>query len=218
MINLLPEVYQDLLFKAVEAHPELFGLGETELKLLLIKQSARPNKLDHTLRLGFWKEYDQAQHENRKMNMPLIHAGICEKPQFSQIWRFPHKVAWITNRPMAYDVMMSEALEFGISQLRDILELDHSKEGGKIDTKLIEAKIKIVKMLDDRVKGAVLQRIEQKTLGVNVHTTDKQVASLAMAGSMEEIERKLADLRKKERDGEGIYEIKDVEAQDVTGS
>lgn len=209
MLNLLPPSYQELLIEAARVHPELFGISETELKLLLIRDKIRPNKLDHTLRLAFWKEYDLAQHENRMMNMGVLYIGICESPQFSNLWRFPHKVAWIVNRPLSYDSMMTEALEFGLSQLRDILELDHLV-GKKLNTQLIAAKIKIVKMLDDRIKGAVLQRIEQKSIGVNVHTTDKQVASLAMNGSMEEIERKLADLRKRDN-GDGVYEIKDVE-------
>jgi hypothetical protein len=204
MINLIPPIMAEKVRVAVGAKPGYFHMDERALAKHLAKLSRNtrgPNVTDNRLRLKFWDEYDRAQHENTKMNMTNVYAGVCSREYFSSCYlASPEKVCWLILPPASYVVKMEEALAFGIEQMRDILDEPNffwDKGRKKVNVKLLELKAKIVHMLDNRVKGAVPQQIEQRSMNVNV--SSKDVSQLAMMGTMEEIERRLQTLRAADR-------------------
>lgn len=191
LINLVPNRVAERIHQAIEQLPELFSLDEIELKKALRENEATPNAIDNRVRLKFWMEYDRASTSFDKFKIANVVAGICSLEYFyAGYLRSPTKVAWLMCPPTNYTVKAEEALEFGLEQLRDILALDHGS-GLTANTKLMELKAKIVAMLDQRVKGAVVQ----KSMNIHAIAGNKHAATAIMGQvqpmTMEEIEKKL---------------------------
>lgn len=196
IVRLVPNTVSESITQHSFEKPELFDKDEHELHKYLREQNRTPTATDNRLRLKFWTEYDRAMSRGEKaMNMVNVLAGVCSRELFyGHYLRNPHKVAWLLCPPTGYMVKAEEALEFGLEQLRDILNQPHTI-GGKVDTKLGELKAKIVMMLDTRVKGAVVQ----KQMNLNVNTSNESVAKAAAAGTMEDLQRQLLDLERRNR-------------------
>lgn len=200
VVNMVPDSLRNKFDDAYKKHPDLFGLDEKSLHKKLRSNEETPSPTDNRIRLKFWYEYDTAQVANRKMNMSAVLAGVCSRQFFEDHYvKHPGKVAWLLTPPASYGTIAEEALAFGMEQLRDMLEIPHVDSHGKPNTKMMEIKAKIVMMLDLRVKGGITQRIEQKNLGLTIHTTDKAIANLAQQGSMEQIDKRIKELEARER-------------------
>lgn len=209
----LPPLLLEEIRTHVEARPDFFGVDEKELHRRLHLDSYRPNATDNRLRLNFWLEFDRSVGMTRTMNLNAIVHGVCTRHYFINGYiKHPQKIAWLLCPPASYTTKTNEALEFGLEQLRDILEASHSLPNGRVDTKLGELKAKIVMMLDQRVKGSV----PVKNLNVNV--TDKTIANLAQENTMEALERQLKELEARERRAKNLpmaYEDISVESRRV---
>lgn len=212
LINLVPDAIRQRIQTALwdQEASGLFEMDEHRLYKSLRASSATPTPTDNRLRLKFWMEYDHCQGLHTKaIDITRVFSGICSKEYFyNHYLEHPKKVAWLLCPPTAYVVKANEALEFGLEQLRDILEADHTLPGGKIDSKLGELKLKIIAMLDVRVKGAIVQ----KTINANLSgPAAANAVNKAIAGpTMEELNRQLEALRKREAEytnGGAVIEI-----------
>jgi hypothetical protein len=207
LINLVPEAVQNAFRMALSKRPELIGMDEKGLYRLLRSENEQPSTTDNRIRLRFWMEYDSAQADQREMQMSYAHGGICSKEFFYQKYiSHTPKIAWLLCRPASYEAISTEALHFGLEQLRDILDVPHVLPNGKPDTKLMEIKAKIVNMLDQRVRGSVIQ----KTMNLNLTTSEKKVSEVAEISSMQELERRLVELKRRERKAQNIIETSAV--------
>lgn len=201
-INLIPDGMAAHILTAHQARPEFFGLTERELYKKLRSLGKTPDPTDNRLRLQFWQQYDASQASGKmlKINMIAVVQGICQPNFFYERYlRQPEKVAWLVTMPVDYDTYLKEALQFGMEQLREVLELDHTLPNGKIDVKLLELKAKITFALDARKNGGVIQRVEQKQMNLNISTSDKAVAQAALGGTMEDMEKRLRQLEREEK-------------------
>lgn len=216
VLDLIPTGVHTAVVTAAAKRRELFFMDESTLyKTLRSDNGTGPNPTDNRLRLKFWDEYDKAQAQTSKMNMGNVYLGVCSAPYFYQRFLMvPEKVAWMMCVPANYAVKMEEALAFGIEQMRDILAQPHVLPNGKVDSKLAELKAKIVAMMDIRVKGATVQKIEQKNMNLNVMTTDADVARRITENTMEGIEKKLKELELRDRKAALFAEQKKVELLD----
>lgn len=195
ILNLVPNSMKEAYIKAYAARPELFCLDERSLYLKLRSERRGPNATDNRLRLALWLEYDRAQGGLSKIQHSYIYGGICSLSFFNTFYLVvPERVAWLFTRPASYVVVTEEALQFGIEQLREILEMPNMMEVGHgkkkkevLNVRLIELKAKIVGMLDIRVKGAPLQRVHQITENRGL----KQIENLSRENSMEEIQHRI---------------------------
>ncbi len=121
------------------------------------------------LRLAFWAEYENAVSRNRiSMNTRQIIGGIVTLQTFHSIIKKPKNLAFILCPPTDYVAQVTEALHVGMENIRKIASARVVDQSGKMDTKAAEAVLKAVAMLDLRVKGAIIQRIDQRTLNVQV--------------------------------------------------
>ncbi len=198
ILNLIPTAVRESLEAGVEKRPDLFGLPERQLARKLKDERAIPDSSDNRIRLAFWNEYEHACRTGQKFEIARVYGASCSKSFFYNNYiTNPTRLAWMVCTPASYDVVMEEALQYGIEQLRDLLEMDITGPNGKIDVRLAELKTKIVAMLDQRVKGKVIQ--ETRNLNLNVGTTDKDVAKAAMGQSMEAIQKRLKELEKRDR-------------------
>ncbi len=205
VINLVPVSVQNAFLEAFKSRPDFFGLDERTLWLKMKKEKCLPTVTDNRIRVKFWHEYDCAQERGTGMNLNTALARICSSMYFyDRYLTRPEKVAWILTMPVAYENKMEEMLEFGLEQFREILALDHggTEENPRINLKLIEMKAKIIAMVDQRMKGGIVQRVEQKNMNLSIHTTDKGLAQKALGGTMKEIEERIKLLERKDVSGE----------------
>ncbi len=195
IISLLPKVVSQTIQDSVLKESALFELDEKTLYRTLRRENKTPTPTDNRLRLKFWVEYDRAREAGvRHMNMNNVWSGICHKEFFYNVYlKHPEKVAWMVCIPTTYAVKMEEALNFGIDQLREVLDME------TVDAKLIALKVKIVEMLDMRLNGAYTQRIEQKSMNVHVGVGNKAVSNAIANLSMDDLEQRIKDLEADER-------------------
>lgn len=200
LVNIVPDKVGQAMREAVAKTPDYFSLDEDKLYKLLRRENASPGPTDNRIRLKFWMEYDYAQSQGKRvMDITRIIAGVCSWEYFyAHYLKSPSRVAWMTCMPTGYLIKAEEALEFGLEQMRDLLGQPH-EVNGRVDTKLGELKVKIYNMLDQRLRGAVVQ----KTMSLNVNTTSPQTAqALARTMSqptMEQLNNRLKILRMKEK-------------------
>lgn len=162
-----------------------------------IKNKAKPTLTLSRLRQSFWQEYEAAVTGNRKMKLAKIIAGVCTEA-FLKVKVLPEneKVAFILSPPSDYLVIVKEALNAGLDTLRQIVGAKVIRDDGTLDTKAADTIIKAVALLDMRVKGAIVQRVDQRTLNMNINQQLPQ-GSKALPRSVEELDRELDEVKKK---------------------
>lgn len=191
LVNIVPGEIKKSMNRVAMSRPELLEMDEVSLKKLL-----SPNATDSRIRISFWNEYQRAQDQGVLMKMPNVYAGLCSDQYFYGVYvKSVEKFGWILCPPASYAVSMTEALHFGVERLREILELPLLNDKGQTNKTNVEMIIKAVAMLDMRVKGAVVQKIESKTM--NVHVSDRKKTYLEQKRSVEEIRLSIRDIEKK---------------------
>lgn len=202
VLGLLPTVAADSIEACVKEIPKIFEMDETELYAFMRSNQRTPTPTDNRLRLSFWIEYNRSLEKrntngNFSMKVENIYAGICSKEYFYKRYLLnAWKVSWLLIPPTDYSVKMEEALDFGIDQMRAVLSLDH-EPFGRTDYKLITLKKEIVKMLELRVKGAVVQRVDSRN--INIDATPKQARKLMETMTTEEIEERIKQIEKRDK-------------------
>lgn len=197
--------------RAMEVAPDLMGLDEHNLYKELNKLGHQPSALDNRIRLSFWSQYEHAFLTNGKVTLTAVSAGVCRLDVLVKyLKKRPERVAWLICPPATHKTKLYEALNYATEKMRDILEKDvmetvyiKDRKGRvvdtdtKVNTKLAELQIKIWHLLDQRVNGSVVQRIESKSLQVNVG--DSGVRDKTISQSIADIDNKLRDLETRER-------------------
>lgn len=182
------------LAKAIkDVPPELLMLSEQELKEELRTMGLEPTLVVNRLRVAFWQEYSNAQAERRKMVNERIFREICGEGHFYRTMDRPGHLAWILCPIAAYTFATEEALIQGIDQLRDILMMPHTTMRGELDPKKASVKVEIVKFLDQRVKGAVVQKTQ------NLHAHASIDTKKDAPKNLEEVEKQIALLEEEAR-------------------
>lgn len=209
LVNLLPGALKTALESAYEKDPVLFGMDERVLLGTLRSRKQTPTITDNRLRMKFWNEYDRVQATSTKeVNVTAIIAGICSRQFFYEHYlKSPEHVAWLLCVPASYEVVMEEALQFALEQMRDVLALPNEDASGKLNTKLIELKAKITDMLHARVKGAVVQK------NLNINATPAQVQQTGEDMTMEDIQRRMKEIEKRKAQAINGGSEKVVEAE-----
>lgn len=173
--------------------PEFRDLSEREYQV-----THRPSAQENRLRMSFWREYDVAQEMMVPINMTGVYAGICTRDYFyGVVLRRPNIVGWMIIPPAKYEVMIEEALDFGIGKLREIMDLPLTDSKGRVNVRLCDTIIRATAMLDMRMRGAYVQRSEHKNLNFNMQGDTKDLQKLAAGASMEEIETRIRNLESK---------------------
>lgn len=132
---------------------------------------AKPNTVVERLRVAFWNEYGRVQdHGNlQKMDDRRIYGQCCTKHYwYTIVLESKAFLAFIIRPPANYEIRVEEMLNLGLDKLRQVLKLPIKDIKQQPNTKLISEMVKIVVLLDNRHKGGVTQRIEQKNLNLNV--------------------------------------------------
>lgn len=188
------------MYMLEQVKPELLSLTEKALERKLL-----PDPTICRLRLRFWDEYARAQDRSQLLRKDEVCRGVCSSDFFNRMVETdPLMIAWMILPPSNYVSTMEELLYRGLDRMREVLDLPFlDRKTGKPDTKLISEVVKIVHLLDQRVKGAIIQkvaiqqRIDQKTS--HRHSFDAKnpdPLSQASANDLESIEAQLGSLNR----------------------
>jgi hypothetical protein len=208
VINIVSAETQAHIFRAYTSRPDLFRMGEVELR-----RACKPTVTDNRLRLAFWNEHNLAQENGTTMRMTSVYAGVCTRQFFeTKYLSEPVNIAWMLCPPASYIIALEEIVARSQTKLSEILDAEVVDEDGKVDVKLGELILKINVAAEARLKGSVLVRKHitgevtntNKNLNVNanVDTTPEQAAkvvdAVTKAGSIADVNARLAKLRKEE--------------------
>lgn len=235
LFNLVPAPIKE----AVEnIDPRFYSYSEMELR-----QKAKPTAQHCRIRISFWDEYLRAVEQKRPMYISSIIKGACS-PEFfySTIIRNQQLLAYITIPPADYQLALREMLELGWDRMREVLMMPMTskvpvqirtkdEETGKIitttelietpNTKLIAEMRAIVQQLDQRIKGAVMQRmqIDQRNLNLNVNSPPGASDSFLPTTSMEQLEamsKKIQAMKSEMQEVELLSEAKEDDGLGIT--
>lgn len=194
LVNVLPEK----LRRAIDRLPDdLLTKSEDELhQLNFALESA--DSTSNKLRISFWDEYERVLREKEMMmEIERVVKGICSISYFERIFcSNVNRLAWLIHAPSEYKMDLRDLHSLGIKALRKIMTLPPTNPDGSPNTKLIEAQNKIFQHVDMRIEGAIIQRIDQRN--VNVNLTGKPEEAVPQKGplTMHEIDAKLKQLEK----------------------
>lgn len=209
VINIVPAEVQAHIFRAVKDRPDLFRMPEK-----ILRKEVQPTPTDSRLRLAFWNEFNQADSNHTTMRMGQVYAGICTLQYFHGPYLTdPRNVAWLLCPPSSYIVALEEIINRSQNKLSEILDCEVIDEDGKVDVKLGELILKIHLATESRLRGAVVVRshvthageVVNKNLNVNANvavTADeaaKVVDKMVRAGSIDDVNERLAKLRKEDK-------------------
>lgn len=186
LVNIAPKAIQEMLPKIPNSY---LGMWDCELK-----KKCEPTPVDHRLRITFWDEYNRAQALGKQMQQNRIYAGVCSREYWDRhVVSDYRKVAWLINPPADYMIAMREILHLGVNKLREILDLEIKNSRGQPDARVVAEILKAFHMVDQRVRGSVVQRvaINQKNLNLNVDAGKSE----APQQTLEEIDAELEKLK-----------------------
>jgi hypothetical protein len=188
LLEIVPSTFRDRILQLPE---ELLSMDESELLTEFENKHIKRIPTVNRLRIQFWTEYNLAQSQNRPVKLINIYSGVCTQPVFHKHLKNKLYLAWILCPPAKYEALTEEALIYGMEELRRMLDIPIvgvDEEGNTcVDTKMASIKVDIVKMLDQRVRGSVIQ----KTQNLNVNVSAKPTAT---ADSVDELDRRIREL------------------------
>jgi hypothetical protein len=138
--------------------PQILAMNEIELE-----EHFKPITADYLLRKNLWKLAEKAKNDNDTITISEWHKGICDaKMVYSIIAKNPYRLAWILMPIGQCDDLIEETFYVGIKRMRQILTEMPLTE------KSAPSIIKAFEFFAVRHLGPVVQRIDQRTMSVNV--------------------------------------------------
>ena len=174
LINIVPFPVKEAIGRV---DPSLLTMREKDLKKL-VKPSASVNRL----RNSFWSEYHRAQALNKNhMNMNNVWGGVCSDAYFYRtVLKDPLMMAWVLSPPTEYMIGMSTALNDFMEQVSEAAaEGRIVDENGKIDSQALAAAVKTLEFLHSVVKGPIVQRIESRSMNVNIGAKEDRIKDIS---------------------------------------
>jgi hypothetical protein len=116
-------------------------------------------------------------------------------PMITKRLREQIMLAFIMCPPVTYDTFLTEALDKGLSRLREILDLPLHKADGTVDTRVADLHVKVTAFIDMRKNGGIVQKT--MNLNVDAKTSLGEVKKMAKDLSVEELDRKIKQLEER---------------------
>lgn len=132
--------------------------------------------LTNQLRLRFWTEVDKARVMGQaKMHLEDLYSGICTEETYKNALLRLDVVAWIFTQPVGYIDRLTDMLDIGLRNMREILAVPNVGLSGQLMcVKTASLKLKIVEMALLRLRGSVAQNLNIKSenyMEHNVHVS-----------------------------------------------
>lgn len=191
LLSGVPKMRQKIM-ELQKDSPELLLIDEVSFKK---KHQDVITLVTQRIRVALWQEFEQAIHNNRVMRVSQIFAGTCSESSFYNLINNPVRLAYILCAPADYVVMLKEAHSAGLEKLREIFSARIMDDEGYLNPKAADMVIKAFALLDARLKGAVVQRIDQRNLHATV-PTQAGTQGLGLPQDMEMLDAELTKARK----------------------
>lgn len=178
IINLLPARMAEMVEVMYQEHPEYLNASEE-----MMFEITKPDSRTEMLRIAFWEEYFRAKNTDTKIRMNYVFGGIIHATNWNRHFISNQKrLAWLMT-PMTERMLSYKAsLDQGRRTLRSLLSMKITDKKGNVDPKLAQVFLKAYEMLEGRVHGAVVQRIDQRTQNIpvpkEVDSTEKRVEDI----------------------------------------
>jgi hypothetical protein len=200
LINLVSEKFRTKMRILAEKHPEYFSMSERQLYLTL-----KPSDTDDKFRLLFWKEYNRAQDNGTTMRMPNVYSPVMSREGYNSMIDNIHRIAWIIKPPEEYMISLEAALNKGRENIERIMTLNLFDKKGKFLKGEAQIFLKAYELLENRVKGAVVQRMEQKMASLHVHAKQPAITGedIQLLEKLREQQESVVDVTKKITDTSG---------------
>jgi len=204
-----------------------------------LRKKVKPSPTINRLRITFWMEYQRAMDQRCKMVLQNVYRGVCSYEYFQKIFydiKHLHNAVWILKPRQNYAVVMNEALDTANMRLREILEMPiydlvddpKSKSGRKKripNTKTAELILKAQKVLDERVKGAIVQKATAPSNAVNINvnnSSQKDERGIVEVHGADIVDAKIVEeeIRRLEADNlrRSNVEVKDIDESEKDGT
>ena len=175
--------------------PSLFSQDTKELE-----SEITPTRTDKKIKLSFWKEYDRASRDHCPMKTENICKNVCHPNYFrDHFLKREKKVAWLFIPPTDYLLELESMMSIAADRINEIINIPierTNKNGDQvIDIKAAELVLKAIKQLEDRVKGAPTQRLDQRSLQVSVDGNKQLSHEVDIDKKILELEEKLKNTR-----------------------
>jgi len=167
-----PKCVVNMLHPAVKKAAMEIPVAILSYSLTQLRTKLEPTEMDEQLRLSFWDEYFLASDANRMIRLDAVYARICSREHFyANIITNHERFAYVLSPPEEYMIKVRGLLELGLTKFAEILRLPLRTASGNVDSKLIGQIVTIVSILDNRVRGAVPQKlfVEGKQFNMNVN-------------------------------------------------
>lgn len=169
LLNVAPLKLVPLIMRVRESLPEIAVASEDWLRKYL-----KPDERDERLRLSFWDEYNivTAGTYKRRMRLESVLSGICNNTTWEKIYACnDKKLLWVLTPPKSYVQSMNYILHLGTERLSEIMSLPIRDEEGNVDHKAASLILKAFEMVDMRVKGGIIQKMQVEQKNLNVHVS-----------------------------------------------
>lgn len=185
LVSEIPTLYAAIKRVIIEA-PDLLAMDESTLL-----NHTHPTVTLSRLRMSFWTEYDNAASSGRKMKGSQVFGGIVTNANFRVMIKDNNKVAYLLCPPTNYVVQMKEALNAGAELIRQMFTAKIIDDDGNLMPRAADVVLKAFALLDMRVKGAIVQKVDQRTLSYNVNRDVTPNQGLAMPKTLAELQAQL---------------------------
>ncbi len=211
MSNNLPDVYENLEFQEIidDSNPRAvinlvpYRIKETISDLYrnnsnltdLTEQEFlthhKTSKTMDAIRLSFWNEYNRAQDTNKSMVAKNIYGPVISADTFyKKFLPKPMNVAWMLIPPIRYLTSMETSLHHGLDAVRDIISANRFNEDGTLNVAVAKLALQAFQLIDNRIHGSAIQRIEQKTATISMTSPAQEIS-----GDQEALRKELEELR-----------------------
>lgn len=214
--------FREKILLLQKEHPEYLERDETyfrkEHKDVITLTTLR-------MRIALWQEYEMAFLNNRNIRISQVYAGICNEKAFYRMINNPARLGFVLTAPTDYTVTVKEAHEAGLDKLREIFTAKVVDEEGYLNPKAAEIVIKAFALIDARLKGAIVQRVDQRVLTASVSaktaalpavTTDMDLLDYEIQKAREQIARLTVGIHNTPKHSDLVREMnsKDIEYEE----
>lgn len=159
---------------------EILVMTERELE-----QNFTPTTKDYFLRKQFWKKTRELQAQDGMIaSVSEIYKNICTMQHFyNRVLKNPYRLVWILTPMKSADDMVEEAFHYAFNKVRDeVLNMEVNEKTAPIILKALD-------LLMQRHLGPMVQRIEAKSMNVNM-TADEMREISDVADRFKQIQQK----------------------------
>ena len=196
-LKLLPRFVQDRV-SSIPHH--WWDFSEAEIIQKTWPEHLSPDETAARLRISLWDEYDRCfRFKLTSIDLAKCLRGICTIGYFrSRMLADSGKVVFLCTPPPVYENTVRVLHQKGLSELEKILQLPVFLPDGTADAKIADVKRRIYESLDMRIKGAVVQRIDQRNMNINIEGDPSMMSGVVAKPdemlSMDELESELKKL------------------------